>query len=87
MPRPRRLKRPCLLLLECTGHEPDLLGSLQHRARRNQVLFAQLDQALTEHVLPASPVFEPLGPLLRTLANSRGPAFRDAPVTAVPLLI
>lgn len=87
MPASRRLKRPCLLLLECTGHEPDLLGSLRHRAVRNQVLFAQLDQALETHVLPSSPVFEPLGPLLRTLASSRGAAFRDAPITAVPLLI
>lgn len=83
-----QLKRPVTILLELTtGYEVDTYGSLIHRARRNGLLFEQLDEAIRTHALPPSPALEPLGALLRVLMTSTGPAFQDAPVTAVPMLI
>lgn len=83
-----QLKRPVTILLELTtGYEVDTYGSLIHRARRNGLLFAQLDEAIRTHALPPSPALEPLGALLRVLMTSTGSAFQDAPVTAVPMLI
>lgn len=82
------LARPVTILLELTtGYEIDAYGTLIHRARSNGHLFARLDEAIRAHALPPSPALAPLGALLPVLLTSRGPAFQDAPITAVPMLI
>ncbi|MBZ9714476.1 hypothetical protein [Deinococcus multiflagellatus] len=86
MPRPR-LSRPVCLLLEPMGTEPDFLGTLRKRAAANQRLFADLDQLLRDHALPASPELATLGPALPVLLTSQGLAWSPLPAAAVPLLI
>lgn len=81
------LKRPIRILLDVTDWPADLNGRAQRMARENLTLFDRIDEALREHTVQGSPAFAMLAPLLTTLLTPGGTPFREAPTTAVPMLI